>query len=465
MARKEWEIMSSDWEPQEPSPDFVDHVMARVQKETAKSRVLRPAPVFWTRIVGAASLAAALGAVVALGPLGFAEKGAAAATKREEIHVGHRAVAVLEPGAQVSWEGDRVTQTSGEVFYRVEPRTLSHPFVVHTPEGDLEVKGTCFRVRLEKAEDPVNKRDVKVGAVGAALGAAVLVTVFEGKVTLSHAAEGVTLTAGESARANGAGVSRTRSSSDESKPEPLLLANANLTDSVREYKQRLEAIEQEKSAIEKQLKEAKTRLAVAANDGQAPPVRSEYDLSQDDWKELAKKGEVKARFPCPDPSSWDPSPAVLNALGLAPEDAIPIHDAMQQSADRVWAVVRPLCIQALDGNAKVADKLGPSVCQRFVLEAAGDHGDQGGLEEGNEATRRVADVRAGNLPMPADPKDLGLYGQMLYTMSGESKAVEQQLSQSLGPGAAHQLIFGAEGESAESCALNFEGGPHPAKTK
>lgn len=323
---------------------------------------------------------------------------------------------------------------------------------MRTPEGDVEVLGTCFRIRLENAEVRVNRRDAKMESLGAALGAVVFVSVYEGKVGLSRQGERVTLVAGESARADERGIAR---DTGPESTDSLLLANANLADSVREYERRLDAIAAQKASVERQLAEAKAKLAVEASDGQAAPYKSEYDLSQDDWKELAKEGKARARFPCPDPDSWKQSPEVLQALGLASEDQKPIHEAMEQSADRIWAAIRPLCIQALEGNARMADKLGPRNCQTFVLEAA-----SAANEDTEEETRKVAEVRAGLIPMPTDPRVLGTYGQMVYTLTGESRAMEQQLAQSFGPDTAHRLVFGPE---ADWCNLEFAAGPRPGR--
>ena len=442
-----------DWEAEEPSPDFVERVMSRLPAQSdSRSRA-------WTRrrtLLGAGlvgGLALAAGVALAVGQTGgrWSPRGSAIASHRQEVHLGSRAIAVLERGAEVKWNGDDVDQPAGDVFYRVES---GGAFRVHTAAGDVQVLGTCFRVRVEKAEEPMNGRDLKVGAIGAALSAAAFVSVYEGRVSLSHASERVTLTAGESARADGLGVARSggsgalagneASAAAGGRDEPLLAANANLADSVREYKQRLEAIEAQKGAIAKQLEDAQRRLAIAENDGQVPVKKSEYDLSQDDWKQLAKEGAVVAKMACAEPDSWNVSAQTLDAAGLAPEDARPIHDALQQSAQRIWAVLRPLCISALQGNAQMADKLGSSVCRQLVGDVARK------TENTDQETTLVAEIRAGITPFPKDPSALGSFGQMLYAMSGESTAMERDIAQSIGPDAAHNFVFGERGHFCSS---------------
>jgi ferric-dicitrate binding protein FerR (iron transport regulator) len=444
-----------DWEPQEPSAGFADRVMDRALAEAAATPSLRERRAFRPRVAAlTVGLGLAAGIALAVGSNLRASHahGEATAKVRTEVHVGDRAIAVLEPGAHIAWDGDQVTEPAGDVFFRVEP---GRAFDVHTPAGDVEVLGTCFRVRVDERSDAetkeqqMNGRDVKAGVIGAALSAAAFVSVYEGKVALSHASERVVLTAGESARAGASGVTRTggaegagseamANAADSKEADPLVAANANLTDSVRDYKRRLEALEAQKATIAKQLSDAQDKLALAQNDGQAAPKKSPYDLTQDDWKKLAEDGQVVAKLACTDPARWTPSPAQLSKLGLAPGDAQPIHDVLQQSSQRVWATIRPLCIQALQGDAKTADKLGEGTCASLVADVAKING-----EDTEEEIRAVAEMRAGLRPY--DAKALGSYGAIMYVESGESKAMEQQLAQSIGPDDARAFIYGDEG--------------------
>jgi ferric-dicitrate binding protein FerR (iron transport regulator) len=67
------------------------------------------------------------------------EGDASAEGERREVHIGDRAVAVLEPGAKVHWKGNVVEQSQGSVFYRVE---RGDNFRVHTDAGEVQVLGT-----------------------------------------------------------------------------------------------------------------------------------------------------------------------------------------------------------------------------------------------------------------------------------------------------------------------------------
>jgi hypothetical protein len=158
----------------------------------------------WRLVLGALGCVAA-GAAAALGlaPGGGRESGAVVAGERraagrETVMLGGQAVAVLEPGAAVRWRPGpgrslTVEQLRGDAFYRVE----WGPFAVVTPGGTVNVRGTCFRVEIPDMKLTADK--LKGAAAGAALASAVLVTVYEGRVTFANRAGEVAVAAGESA--------------------------------------------------------------------------------------------------------------------------------------------------------------------------------------------------------------------------------------------------------------------------
>jgi hypothetical protein len=293
-----------------------------------------------------------------------------------------------------------------------------------------------------ETEGPVNGRDVKAGVVGAAMTAAALVSAYEGKVAVSHARDTVTLTAGESARTDGSGVRRagTDPVNVTTSNDPLAAANENLADQVRDYKRQLEAIEAQKGTTERQLADAQKKLALADHDAQSGPPKNQFDLTQDDWKQLAANGEVRSRTPCPaSDENALATPQNLAAEGLPESEIQPINAALQQSSQKIWDMLRPLCAKALGGNASIADVLGQATCQSVVFEAAKK------TEDTTEEMREVAEIRAGERPMPTDMASLGVVGQVLYTMSGESKTLEQQLAQAIGPDDARAFVYGDRG--------------------
>jgi ferric-dicitrate binding protein FerR (iron transport regulator) len=434
---------NSKWRAQEPPPDFADRVMARIAGEvTPPARVTRRGGKALAAVAaGVLALAASAAVVFAWRASRETARGEAVATKLTEIEIGSRAAAVLERGARLSWMGDVVSQDAGEVFYRVE---RGGRFRVHTREGDVEVLGTCFRVSVREGEEigerAMNGRDVKAGVVGAAVGAGVLVSVYEGRVALSHESARVTLSAGESGRADAAGVHRgvdgAGASSEEEATDPLLAANANLADSVREYKRRLESLETKKKTLESELAAAQQKLDAAPGGGD--DERSEFDLSQDDWKELAKEGEVRARVPCRNPPKDELSQLGLEKAGLSPGDLPAVRAALDGSRKRMWAAIRPLCVQALAGDAALADRLGSLTCQSIVQEAARENG-----EDFEEEIRQVAEIRAGLRPVPADGG--GSVTKLWLALTGEAGNVEQDLARSVGPDDARRFVYGSAG--------------------
>jgi hypothetical protein len=424
--------MTSDldeWEIDEPSPGFAERVIDAVRAPPRK----RPRRLLI--VAGGLVLAGAAAAAFVAGPR--TPHGEAQADGVREVAIGPRAIAVLEPGARIAWTGDVVTQARGGVFYRVEPGT---PFRVKTLAGDVAVKGTCFRV---KVEEDMRGRDVKIAGVSAVLGAAALVGVYEGKVALTHpSGQAMDLAAGESAVSNAEGLRKTdgmdRASGDK---DPLAAANASLADSVRAYQGRLAAIEEEKRQLEKDLADAQDKLAASADGAVALAKRNEFDITDDDWKRLAKDGIVKVRYPCDRPSTWDYSPKSLNKLGLRPDDGKAVAAALAASQKRRWAVIRPLCAQALAGAFDVADKVGEDACIAIVQTMA----NQKDSAAAEEAVRLAAEVRAGLRPPPGPDDPINPVERMMLALTGESKAIEADLTRSIGPDDAHVIMYGDEG--------------------
>jgi hypothetical protein len=283
-----------------------------------------------------------------------------------------------------------------------------------------------------------------VGAVGAVVGAAAFVGVYEGKVAVSHAGQSVDVAAGQGAQADGRGVHLTGVSPSAevagSEPDPLLAANANLADTVREYRRRLESIDADKKKLQQKLAEAEALLGDAGAGQKAFDVSAnKFDLSQDDWKQLAKDGKLPTRVPC-----WQPkdghlySPDSLNKLGLAPQDGPVLQAALKRSDARTWGVIKPLCAKALPG-ANV-DEIGENGCTK-ILEAFS--GPNGGLDD--EVVRQTAEIEAGLRPMPGPNDNVPPLERALLALASESKSLEADLAQTLGPDAAKSVVYGDVG--------------------
>jgi hypothetical protein len=421
----------SAWEPQLPPSDFAARVMAKVHPPQKRRR--------WPFVAALASTAIAAAVLIGIAAQP-PSKGEAIAKDRTEIPLGHRAIAVLEPGANVRWNADDVVQSQGDVFYRVERGAR---FTVHTPAGDVEVKGTCFSVKVRE----MNKRDLKIGVASTALSALAFVAVYEGSVSVSHAGERVELTAGQTAKTTADGVKRTSgetpadieaalATADNADDDPQVAANRNLVRQIGEYRHRLDTLSNEKTDLEVKLKKSEDALS-ASKDGAPVNLKNDFDLGPDEWKELAKTGSIKYQNPCIDTKEpWKPSKDRLNKLGLAPDDGATLTSAYQRSSDRLWATIKPLCAAAV-GSADVATRIGPDTCIRVVLDSEKDR-DPAAFAA---SRRMVGKIRAGEAPMPAPNAELSPTVKLMLAMTGASKALEDDLAQSFGPEEAHRLVF------------------------
>ena len=218
---------------------------------------------------------------------------------------------------------------------------------------------------------------------------------------------------------------------------PLQQANENLVEQVREYQRRLDTIAAEKATVEASLKKTEEKLAAAQSDGGAGKRRNEWDLTQDDWVELAKKGQVNWRTPCYDRDGWTPSPDTLNKLGLSAQDGPVLRDAYERSYQRLWAQIRPICAQELGSTGDVLERIGPDACVHLVydIETAIDKNAAG------EAHTQAAEIRAGLRPEPAPGEKVHPILKLFLLLTTANTTFEADLAKSLGPDEAHRLAY------------------------
>lgn len=443
------------WDVDEGPPRGFAEKVAAAAWDSSKREGARRRRVLGASVVVALVSAAAAAALVvhpAGSHAGPSRGEASAAGQRSEVAVGSRAIAVLESGAHLSWSGDEVTQTEGDVFYRVEKQPGAAPFVVHTAAGDVTVLGTCFRVKV----NDMNGRDIKAGVVGAAAGALALVGVYEGHVAVSHAGERVDVRAGQSAQVDGRGVHPTGDiasgeqafSAAAASDDPLLAANQNLADQVEAYKRQLAQNQEASKTLQARLKAAETKLAAQESDG-APP-RNPYDPSPDDWKQMAKDGTVVARYPCSMSAGWTPSQSLLDDVGLPAEDAPVLSAAYDRSVQRMNDVVMSGCGQVL--GADMASRLGPEICEAVIRSSVKGEAQTADL-------KKVAQIRAGELPVPA-PGDSSVdpLERMLLAQTDALPQLQSDLARSLGPDLAHRVAYD---DDLSACASRFSSKPDP----
>lgn len=194
-------------------------------------------------------------------------------------------------------------------------------------------------------------------------------------------------------------------------------------------------IQSEKTQLQNKVQELEED-AVQLEESSVEPKGARYDLSEDDWKELVVEGKIKYRMPCL--RSWDPpssmSPASMDRLSIGPDAAATVTEAHRRSNARIWAAVRPLCLEAI-GDESVVELLGPLSCRRLVEKLAYKNDPLGALDERG----LVAEVHAGlrSPPEPGEPQSpiFTLY----MAMTSESSLFESELAESFGPQEARRI--------------------------
>lgn len=300
----------------------------------------------------------------------------------------------------------------------------------------------------------MSKRDLLIAAGSALVGALVAAAIYEsreGALDVAEMESGASrkLHDGRSAQTSHRDTSSQTSKGVEPASRTKESAGERLRGDVRRLSNRLEKVEGDRTELEKRLAEAKEKLA-ALESGEEPRLRNEFDLDTEDWKALAETGTVKYRLPCPR-EGWRPNQEHMDALGLAPDDADVLAKAHENSQDRVWKTLGPLCSDIV-GDAETADLLGTNTCIHLVLNK-GLRPDGGG----EEAMREVSEIRAGLRPMPGVDDELHPVVDMFLTLTEEMQHFEEELTATFGPEDAQRIAW-----SDELCKnTSVFGGPGP----
>ena len=204
---------------------------------------------------------------------------------------------------------------------------------------------------------------------------------------------------------------------------------------ISDLNRRLYGIEKEKAKLEAQLARAEREFSRQSERGAARP-RHEFDLDEQDWRELAKNGSVKYRRPCLEEKGWKARPEDLELLGLGADDGEILRAAFRRSYDRVWKTVRPLCAKVI-ADADIVDSLGPDTCIHVVVDAA--RRQDGALAD--EAIRQVAETRAGMRALSAPGASQHPVFQMFWMLTGEMRTFEADLAESFGPDEAKRVAY------------------------
>jgi hypothetical protein len=286
-------------------------------------------------------------------------------------------------------------------------------------------------------ERHVNRRDLASAGIGATVMGAALVLAY---ALAQGSARPATVAAGDRAG------DRTLMPSAGSAPgttgvgscELEMGANRNLVTSVHEYKGRFERVEEQREELARRLAETETETNAAAP---PEPEKSEWDLSPDEAKELAKMGTLKLRYPCADRTGWKPPPDALQKLGLAPQDAHTLEQAGVNAYRQSWKEVRAMC--ATIDNAQ-PDRLGRDQCIELI-KGQWSNDDPAGTDA---ALHRAAEVRAGLRSAPSITNTrLHMVERLAQVLAESQQSYERELAQALGPAEAHRIAW-----SEDTCA-------------
>ena len=405
------------WAPLTPPPGFADRVLAA--REAPAMPAKRRA---WPFVAaGLATAAAAAILIVTLRDPSHAASGELiAAQTRTTRTLGDRAVAVAEPNATLTWkiddDGDAVIeQREGDVFYRVD---RGGPFVVHTPAGDVEVTGTCFRIEVE----PMNtktKQLIMSGTLGAAIATGVVITVYEGHVIAdSKRGQRAEIAAGNRATIGPDGRTVVASADTPSRALPAL----DTTTATREQLiARATVQENEIVTLRKQVQELERRASGSRDESE--PGRAWYDPSPETLAAWA--GECRVRADMPDLDRWQPMTSLgKNERGLEPAELPAINAAMGEVQAQWKSLLKALYIEAT-GDTAGAESLSMEAMRREIEEKT----DQ---RDHNYVLQRIAQERAGQIPPPADLSKTSPFERMFRAYIKLGEQTEQALAKRLG---------------------------------
>jgi hypothetical protein len=199
-------------------------------------------------------------------------------------------------------------------------------------------------------------------------------------------------------------------------------ANSRLADGLKECEHRLVTRETELTAV-------KTILASLARDASTGELADPYNPSTpQDWKYLASFGVVRAKNFCFN-VDWQPSDIELGQLGLAPDDGPALTRAVAAADERLWQATEPACAKLV--GTQEAARLGNEECWSNILYSFE-------ASQWDADAQLVADIRAGNVPMPA-ASELDALATRFLAMTSAVSDLEKDLTESFGTERAHEI--------------------------
>ncbi|MEM6532798.1 MAG: hypothetical protein AAF654_09240 [Myxococcota bacterium] len=401
--------------------------------------------------VQATGVAVAVAAIVAvvLSPIRLPSDGEWQTRERETVVLAHRGIAVAEGGSSARWNVDfdgsaRVFQKTGSVFYRVEP---GGSFEVETPTGTIVATGTCFRVEVRM------KKVLASAAAGIAIGAATVVTVYEGSVDVSGAVAGTrSLEAGEAVtllnsgpavaaeehrRVEAPAASTVRVEGDT--PTPLERFIALDRDAVPSRAQHVAAIREVErlrnrvSTLEEQLNERQEH------------GRKAYDIPDEELIRMADECEVTYDWNPPSDRPSTVSDETAEALELDTEQRHQIDRVFEETNARLAESLRELYVE-LTGD--------PNVGSLSFAAIMGEIADKTPRDEVQRVMQRLSSERAGLMVPPDDISSTSVYERYLRLAHGAGDQLQTDMGRAVGDDLAGRYRDHLGGYSSRSRVSN-----------
>jgi len=266
------------------------------------------------------------------------------------------------------------------------------------------------------------------GAVaGAAVGALVVVSVYEGRVLATTDRGRAVLGPGERATLQRGAAPRSGAPGDA----PGVLLEAPAANATRDdLLARDQAHRQEIARLRLHLLAAEQAL----QDGVGGPGRERgwLDPSKDELAAMAKRCEV--RFDAPPIFGIEPprvDEGFAASLGLTGPEREALGAAMQEMHTRFAAEVRKIYV-SVTGDAKGAENLAPDAMGREIE-------DKSPKGSGDAARKRLAAERAGLQAPPASLDGATPAERYLRLVAGLGGELERRLGEAIGPARAHEL--------------------------
>lgn len=307
--------------------------------------------------------------------------------QRSTIAVGTRALAVAESHSVLQWQQTQqatvVEQQRGRVFYRVEP---GGPFVVRTPVGEVAVTGTSFEVEITMSQSSRTKSM----ALGAALAAAAVVTVYEGRVVLANEGGTTEVNGGQRAalRADGSAPlveSRVAVAEESLAPVPVNAVVPTDAAVVTQLRARVRDLEGQLQAVASDDGDAdEGDFSDADRDAQTLTF---YNPSAEQLVEAAGRCELAFAAPGRDRSGKYISDKVVDKLGLSSEERATVVAAIERREAQWQEALRQMYVDATGDDASV-DSLSIDAMSAEIR-------DKAAASELTEARRLVSAERAG----------------------------------------------------------------------